>query len=184
MFNYGVLANTTVHEGWPGHYLQFLYNNKTTSDIVKIFAQSYAMEEGWGLYVEEMMIEQGYAPMDKDLYHVAQLLDALARDVRFVSSIQMHCLGKSVNEVKQVFMEKAFLPDHVADIEANRGTVDPMYLNYTLGKLLIKKLHKDYKKEQGKNYSLKKFHDTLLSYGSPPITVLRTLLLKEISVAI
>ena len=76
-------------------------------------------------------------------------------------------------------MEKAFLPEPNAEIESNRGTIDPMYLNYTLGKLLIKKLKADYSKEKGDTFSLKEFHDTLLSYGSASITVLRKLLLEN-----
>ena len=111
--------------------------------------------------------------------HVGQLLGALQRNVRYVSAIKMHCKGMTVDESKKMFMEKAFLGEDNATMESNRGTIDPMYLNYTLGKLMIKKLREDYKKEKGENFNLKEFHDTLLSFGSPPITVLRNLILEN-----
>jgi uncharacterized protein (DUF885 family) len=85
----------------------------------------------------------------------------------------------SVDEAKKFFMEKGFMPEKNAEIEARRGTIDPMYLNYTLGKLLIKKLREDYKKEKGSEYSLRKFHDELLSFGSPPIVALREVMLEN-----
>jgi uncharacterized protein (DUF885 family) len=85
----------------------------------------------------------------------------------------------TVEESKQLFIDKGLLGEDNATIEANRGTIDPMYLNYTLGKFMIKKLKADLMAEQGEAFDLRQFHDTLLSYGSPPITVLRKLLLKN-----
>lgn len=179
-FNDAFINNVTVHEAWPGHYLQLLWSNKTQSTIAKMFAHSYSMIEGWGLYSEEMMFQQGFRPLDSaDTYHVGQLIGALVRSIRYISAIKMHCQGMSVAESKQLFMEKAYLTEHNAEIEANRGTFDPMYLNYNLGKLLIKKLLQDYKVEKGDKFSLKQFHDELLSYGSPPITILRNMVLEN-----
>lgn len=178
-FNKPFLEVVTIHEVWPGHYLQLLYNKTAKSDIAKMFSRSTAMIEGWGHYTEEMMYEVGYEPFDRKMLHVGQLLGALQRNVRYVSAIKMHCKGMTVEESKQMFIEKAFLGEDNASMEANRGTIDPMYLNYTLGKLMIKKLREDYKKEKGENFNLKEFHDTLLSFGSPPITVLRKLILEN-----
>ncbi|MHA2101492.1 MAG: DUF885 domain-containing protein, partial [Candidatus Kariarchaeaceae archaeon] len=178
-FNKPFLEMVTIHEAWPGHYLQLLYNNKATSNIAKMFARSTTMIEGWGHYAEEMIYEVGYNPFDRKLLHAGQLLGALHRNVRYISAIRMHCMGMTVEESRQMFIQKGLMGPDNAMIEANRGTIDPMYLNYTLGKLLIKKLRGDLMKEQGGDFNLKKFHDTLLSYGSPPITVLRKLLFKN-----
>ncbi len=178
-FNKAFFESVTVHEAWPGHYLQLLYTKQSKSEIAKMFAHSITMIEGWAHYCEEMVFEQGYSGLERDVLHAGQLIGALIRNVRYISAVKMHCQGMSVKDSKKMFMEKAFLPEPNADIEANRGTINPMYLNYTLGKLLIKKLRDDYSKEKGNDFSLKEFHDTLLSYGSAPITVMRKLLLDN-----
>lgn len=178
-FSQTSIESVTVHEAWPGHYLQLLFNNKSTSKIAKMFAYSGTMIEGWGHYTEEMVYNAGYTPFDRVEYHAGQLIGALVRNVRFVSAVRMHCYGMTVEESKQLFMEKAFMAETTAQIEANRGTVNPMYLYYTLGKLLILKLREDYKMEKGSKYSLREFHTELLSYGSPPITILRELMLED-----
>ncbi len=169
----------TIHEVWPGHYLQLLKSNNTDSDIIKIFSRSITMIEGYAHYCEEMILEEGYEPFDRIKLKVGQLLAALLRNCRYIAALKMHSGQMSVSEAKTLFTTKAFLNEQSAEIEANRGTVNPMYLNYTLGKLLIKRLRSDYKTEQGENFNLKSFHDTLLSYGSPPIVALRKLMLKN-----
>ncbi|MCE7735180.1 MAG: DUF885 domain-containing protein [Candidatus Heimdallarchaeota archaeon] len=178
-FNKAFLEIVTIHEVWPGHYLQLLYNNQAKSDVAKMFSRSTAMIEGWGHYVEEMIYEAGYEPFDRRILHVGQLLGALARNVRYISALRMHCEDMTIEESKQMFIEKGLLGEDNATIEANRGTIDPMYLNYTLGKLMIKKLRSDIMAEKGDKFNLKEFHDTLLSYGSPPISVLRKLILEN-----
>ena len=178
-FNRGRLEGVTIHEAWPGHYLQLLYTKQSRSEISKMFAHSITMIEGWAHYCEEMVLDQGYAPFDKTKLKIGQLLRALQRDCRFLSAVKMHCKGMTVEESTKLFMEKAYFPQKNAEVEARRGTIDPMYLNYTLGKLLIKKLRSDYQREQGEIFSLKKFHDELLSYGGSPIVALREMLLKN-----
>ncbi|MHA2252301.1 MAG: DUF885 domain-containing protein [Candidatus Kariarchaeaceae archaeon] len=178
-FNRPSLEIVTVHEVWPGHYLQLLFNNKSTNEIAKYFAYSTTMIEGWGHYTEEMVYDEGYEPFDRKRLHVGQLLLALHRNCRYISAVKMHCHGMTVEESKQLFMEKSFLPEPAAQIEANRGTYDPMYLCYNLGKLLIFKLRDDYRKEKGETFSLRNFHDEILSYGSPPIVALRKLMLEN-----
>jgi len=178
-FNKAFLEIVTIHEVWPGHYLQLLYNNQATSDVVKMFSRSTAMIEGWGHYSEEMIYEAGYEPFDRRVLHVGQLLGALQRNVRYISALKMHCEDMTVEEARQMFIEKGFLGEDNATMEGNRGTIDPMYLNYTLGKFMIKKLRSDLMAEKGENFNLREFHDTLLSYGSPPITVLRKLILDN-----
>ncbi|MHA2169925.1 MAG: DUF885 domain-containing protein [Candidatus Kariarchaeaceae archaeon] len=179
ILNKSNLEDITVHEAWPGHFLQLLYNNQIESEIVKLYAQSITMIEGWAHYAEEMIYELGYDSYDRQKYRAGQLLWALIRNVRFLSAVKMHCKGMPVEESKRMFIKKGFMSEPTAAIEANRGTVDPMYLNYTLGKLLIKKLLEDYKQENKDSFTLKSFHDELLGYGSPPITLLRKMMLKQ-----
>lgn len=179
LFNKSAFESITIHEAWPGHYLQLLFGNQTESDVAKMFAYSYAMIEGWAHYTEEMIYESGYAPFDRDHLHVGQLLEALIRNVRYVVAIRMHCRGMSIDEATTMFREKAYMSQTNAEIEARRGTIDPMYLNYTLGKLMIKKLKSDYMEEKGDDFDLKTFHDELLSYGSPTISVLRKMMLEN-----
>ena len=178
-FSRAFMETVTIHEVWPGHYLQLLYNRESKSEISKIFARSITMIEGWAHYCEEMIFESGYAPFDRDILHAGQLMGALIRNCRYIVAIKMHCRDMSIEEAKELFMRKGFMNEPTATIEARRGTVNPMYLNYSLGKFLIKKLREDYKNEQGSNFSLKKFHNLLLSYGSPPIVALRKLILEN-----
>ncbi|MHA2248361.1 MAG: DUF885 domain-containing protein [Candidatus Hodarchaeales archaeon] len=178
-FNKSFLEMVTVHEAWPGHYLQLLYNKQSKSDISKLFARSVSMIEGWAHYCEEMVLEQGYEPFDRIKLEIGQLIGALVRNCRYIAAIKMHCKGMSIDKAKKLFLEKAFMTERNAEIEARRGTINPMYLNYTLGKLLLKKLREDYANQLGDNFSLREFHDKLLSYGSPPITTLREILLED-----
>ncbi|MHA2104951.1 MAG: DUF885 domain-containing protein [Candidatus Hodarchaeales archaeon] len=158
-FNKSFFESVTIHEAWPGHYLQLLFNKQSKSTISKFFARSTSMIEGWAHYAEEMVQENKYAELtklDPLKLKVGQLLGALMRNCRFVASVKMHCYGMKIDEAKKLFQEKGFMPERNAEIEARRGTIDPMYLNYTLGKLLIKKLREDYKKEKGSEYSLRR----------------------------
>jgi hypothetical protein len=177
--NRSFLEIVTIHEAYPGHFVQLLYIKKSKSEISKLLARNITMIEGWAHYCEEMLLDAGYEPFDQVRLRAGQLIGALVRNVRYIVAISMHCRGMTTEEAKQLFMEKAFLPEPIAEIEANRGTIDPMYMNYTLGKLMILKLREDYNNELGDKYSDREFHDTLLSYGSPPIIALRKLMLSN-----
>ncbi len=182
MFNKYVATNTSVHEAYPGHFVDYLHTRNAPSDVQKIF-RSYAAEEGWAHYCEEMMIEEGWGSHDP-MYEVGMLQDALLRDCRFVCSVKMHCSGMSLEEATQFFMANTFYGELPAYKEAVRGTFDPGYLKYTLGKLQIMKLREDYRKKLGRApasgsnpFTLQKFHDELLSHGMPPLDVTRRRLL-------
>jgi uncharacterized protein (DUF885 family) len=177
VFNYYELDDVSVHEGWPGHYLHWLHFRNSPSQVTKVF-DSYAFSEGWALYVEQMMVEQGYRKDDPYL-RLAQLSEALLRDARFICAIGMHAQGMSVDEATRRFMQDAFMEELPARKEAERGTYDPGYLAYTLGKLMTLKLREDYRNEQGSAFSLKRFHDTLLSFGAPPIPLVRKMMLRQ-----
>ena len=136
------LLFTTVHEVWPGHFLQFLHSNADPSKLEGIWV-GYAFAEGWAHYAEEMMYEKGLGKGDPEK-HIGQLMDALLRDVRLLSSIGLHTHGMTVAQSEKMFREQAFQDPGNARQQAARGTYDPAYLNYTLGKLMIRKLRTDW----------------------------------------
>ena len=175
-FNYSTLRAVSVHEAYPGHYVHYLHTRNADSMISRIFG-AYSFWEGWAHYAEQMMVETGY--LSEPRYELGQLMEALLRDCRFICAIRMHTQGMTVDEATQFFMENAFLEELPARKEAMRGTFDPMYLNYTLGKLMILKLRDDYRQVRGDGYSLRGFHDEFLSYGAPPIPLVREMMLGE-----
>ncbi len=139
---------------------------------------SYAFTEGWAHYTEQMILETDYAPNQPTL-RFTQLLEALVRNCRYLCSLRMHTQDMPVEDATRFFMENAFMGELPARREALRGTFDSGYLNYTLGKLMILKLREDFRRELGASYSLKRFHDRLLSYGAPPIPFLRQVMLRD-----
>ncbi len=173
--NYTSLRNISVHEMYPGHFVHFLHARyRVRSPVLKSF-WSTAFGEGWAHYSEEMMIEAGFQGGDPK-YRMAQLMDALLRDCRYVSSIRMHVYGWTWEDATRFFMENAFMDRLPAEREAKRGTFDPGYLNYTLGKLMIKKLRADWMSKHP-DRSLREFHDAFLSLGAPPLGLARQALL-------
>ena len=189
-FNYYTSDIVSIHEAYPGHYVQFLHLNASpASKVEKIFG-SYAFIEGWAHYCEKMMIDEGYGsstdatPSEEDVkraakYRMAQADEALLRLCRLCVSIKMHTQKMSVDEAIKFFQENCYYEEKPARTEAMRGTFDPGYLNYTLGKLEILKLRDDYKAQQGDEFSLQKFHNELLNHGMPPIRLLREIMLKD-----
>ena len=172
------LTFTSAHEVWPGHFLQFLHANRNPSKIAALWV-GYAYAEGWAHYTEEMMWEEGYGNGSPEV-HIGQLTDALLRDVRFLSSIGLHTHGMTLAESEKMFLESAYQDPGNARQQSSRGTYDPGYLNYTLGKLMIRKLRADWiaQKTSGDANAdpikqWKAFHDTFLSYGGPPIPLVR-----------
>ena len=176
-FNYPLLKNVSVHEAYPGHYVHHLHSKNASSKLSLVFG-AYSFWDGWAHYAEEMMIEQGFGGNDQRV-QAMQLMEALLRNCRFLCAIRMHTQGMTLEEAKRFFMEQAYLEPLPAEREAVRGTFDPMYLNYTLGKLQIMKLRDDYKARTGGGFSLKGFHDNLLSFGAPPIPLVREAMLGE-----
>jgi len=178
MFNYNELIDISVHEVFPGHYLHHLHNQRSSSVMAKLFG-AYHFWEGYALYVEEAMYQDGFHK-DDPKYRMMQLIETLIRNVRLVCSIRFHTEENfNVEEATQLFMDKCFMGKKPSESEAKRGTYDWGYLNYALGKLMIEKLKEDYKKEKGSNYSELEFHDNLLSFGAPPIPILRKFMLEN-----
>jgi uncharacterized protein (DUF885 family) len=189
-FNYYTSDVVSIHEAYPGHYVQFLHLNASpASKVEKIFG-SYAFTEGWAHYCEKMMLDEGYGsstsstPSEDDVkraakYRMAQADEALLRLCRLCVSIKMHTQKMSIDEATKFFQDNCYYEEKPARQEAMRGTFDPGYLNYTLGKLQILKLRDDYKAQQGDEFSLQKFHNDLLNHGMPPIRLLREIMLKD-----
>lgn len=189
-FNYYTTDVVSIHEAYPGHYVQFLaLNASPASTAAKVFG-SYAFIEGWAHYTEQMLLEAGFAgpePLAKPptaadhvraaKYQLAQSSEALLRLCRLCCAVKLHCQGMSVNEATRFFVENAYYENQPARSEAIRGTFDPGYCFYTLGKLEILKLRADVQAAEGAAFSLKSFHDRLLSQGAPPVRVLREVLL-------
>ncbi len=165
----------SAHEVWPGHFLQHLHAHQAGSKFGQLFS-SYAFSEGWAHYSEELMWESGLNAGDAET-HIGQILNALIRNVRFLSSIGLHTQGMTVETSEKMFRELAFRDEGNARQQAARGTFDPAYLNYTLGKLMIRKLRDEWTATRGGRAAWKSFHDTFLSYGAPPIPLVRKAML-------
>jgi uncharacterized protein (DUF885 family) len=189
-FNYYTSDVVSIHEAYPGHYVQFLHLNASSANKVEKIFGSYAFIEGWAHYCEKMMLDEGFGsptsstPSEEDAkraakYRMAQADEALLRLCRLCVSIKMHTEKMSIEEATKFFQDNCYYEEKPARQEAMRGTFDPGYLNYTLGKLQILKLRDDYKAQKGDEFSLEKFHNELLNHGMPPIRLLREIMLKD-----
>ncbi len=171
------LLFTSVHEVWPGHFLNFLHSNRAASKFGQVFV-GYAFAEGWAHYTEYMMLEAGLGEGDPEA-RIGQLSNALLRNVRYLSAIGLHTKGMTIAESERMFREQAFQDPGNARQQAARGTYDPAYLNYTMGKLMIQKLREDWTRDRGGREAWKQFHDTFLSFGGPPIPLVRKAMLGK-----
>jgi hypothetical protein len=178
-FNVPTLWNISIHEVYPGHFLHYQHLRNVESKVRKstLFA-SASFVEGWAHYCEHMMMEAGFRRGDVAL-RLGQLAEALVRLARFVVAIRLHCEDMSVEHGMRFFRDEAFLEEATARREAERGTFDPTYLVYSVGKLMMLKLRRDYKEQQGNKYSLRAFHDAVLAQGSAPFWAHRRLMLNE-----
>ena len=189
-FNYYTGDEVSIDEVYPGHYVQFLCMNASPATRLEKMLGSYAYIEGWAHYSEQMLIDEGYGEVEPAAgnqpvalkaakYRLAQLDEALLRLCRLCVAIQMHCQGMPVEKAAKFFQDNCYYGEKPAKEEAKRGTFDPGYANYTLGKLMILKLRKDYQAQEGAGYSLEKFHNEFLRHGMPPVPLLRKVLLKD-----
>ncbi|HLX05326.1 MAG TPA: DUF885 domain-containing protein [Candidatus Binatus sp.] len=169
------ISDTSVHEVFPGHYVQFL-NNRHNPDVVRLIYGSGADVEGWAFYCEQMMLDEGLHGGDPK-YRLAQLQMALMRACRYLVGIRMHTQGMTVDQAAKFFEDNGYQTPHNAMVEALRGTGDPGYLRYQLGKLMILKLREDVRKQQGAAFDLGKFHDDFLKQGAVPIKLIRRAML-------
>jgi uncharacterized protein (DUF885 family) len=172
---YAAITNVSVHEVWPGHYLQFLFARNFPSDVRKVLGAA-SNSEGWAHYCEQMVIDEGFHA-DDPRYRLAQIQDALLRDVRFIAGIRLHTQGMTVAQAEELFVKEGYQPRPVARSESKRGTSDPTYGYYTMGKLMILKLREDMKAKQGAQFSLQRFHDDFIRLGPLPVPLIRKAML-------
>ena len=185
-FNVGTVISTAVHEAYPGHYIQFLWVPKAPSRVRKLLGANTNVE-GWAHYTEQMMLDEGYGQpgvgakdeRESKFLRLGQLQDALLRNARFVVGIEMHTGQMSFDQAVEFFQKEGYQSKEIATMETKRGTSDPTYLYYTLGKLEIMKLREDLKKKQGVAFSLEEFHNNFLRQGFPPIKIVREALLGD-----
>jgi uncharacterized protein (DUF885 family) len=179
VFNYGNLEDISIHEVYPGHFIHFQHIHQAPSHVTKVLLMSSPCHfEGWAHYAEQMMLEEGYGNNDPAI-RLAQLTWAIVRNCRYVASIKMHTQGMSIEEATGLFTKYAGLAEGPARAEALRGTFNPGYFSYTLGKLMFLKLREDLEKRDGASFNLKAFHDACVSNGAPPVPLLRRKLMGE-----
>ncbi len=177
VFNVGTIVSTSVHEAYPGHYVQFLWQNQFPSKVRKLVGANTNIE-GWAHYCEQMMLDEGFVPPGADertqkLVRLGQLQDALLRNARFTVGIKMHTEGWTTDQAEQFFMKEGYQSASVARVETRRGASDATYLYYTLGKLELLKLREDVRRKQGAAFTLGGFHDAFMRQGLVPIRIMR-----------
>jgi uncharacterized protein (DUF885 family) len=185
-FNVGTVISTAVHEAYPGHYVQFLFTPQAPSRVRKLLGANTNVE-GWAHYTEQMMLDEGYGQpgvgakdeRESKFLRLGQLQDALLRNARFIAGIEMHTGQMSFDQAVEFFQKEGYQSKETAIVETRRGTSDPTYLYYTLGKLEIMKLREDLKKKQGAAFSLEEFHNNFLKQGFPPIKIIREAMLGD-----
>ena len=186
-FNVGTVTSTSVHEAYPGHYVQFLWVNTAGLSKVRKIVTANTNVEGWAHYCEQMMLDEGYGQpgagaknaREANLIRLGQLQDALLRDARFVVAIQMHTGTMTMAQAADFFVDQGYQSRSIGQLEVKRGASDALYLYYTLGKLEILKLRADYRKKQGPAFSLQQFHDAFMRQGGAPIPIVRRALLGD-----
>jgi uncharacterized protein (DUF885 family) len=187
-FNYPTISNTAVHEAYPGHFVQFLWVNRLDDRVRKLFGAN-SNDEGWAHYCEQMMLDEGFGQPGANatpaelrrarLLRLGQLQDALLRDARFIVGIRMHTGTMTYEQAIDFFVEQGYQSREVGEGESKRGTSDPTYLYYTLGKLQILKLRADVAAREGASFDLQRFHDDFMRQGWPPIRLVRRALLQD-----
>ena len=178
-FNYGNLWSISIHEVFPGHFLHYQHLRQVQSKLRKsVLFSSTALVEGWAHYCEQMMLDEGFRKNESGV-RLGQIAESLIRLCRFIVGIRLHCEDLSVEQGVRFFREEAYMEEASARREAERGTFDPSYVLYSIGKLMILKMREDYKAKAGAGFSLRKFHDELLGNGTVPIWLHRSLMLGE-----
>ena len=186
-FNRGTVISTAIHEAYPGHYVQFLWVQRAPNKVRQLLGCG-TNAEGWAHYTEQMMLDEGYGrapgvPEEKDAaflkLRLGQLQDALLRNARYVVGIRMHTADMTFDQGVEFFQKEGYQSHANAVRETKRGTRDPTYLVYTLGKLQILKLRDDYRKKTGDAFRLQDFHDAFLRQGFPPVKIIRRAMLGD-----
>ncbi len=182
--SYPLISNIAVHEAYPGHYIQFLWMHDIDDRVRKLIGAS-SNSEGWAHYCEQMMLDEGYGQSgagnerQAKWLRLGQLQDALLRDARYIVGIKLHTGAMSMEQAVDFFVSEGYQSREVGEVETKRGTSDPTYLYYTLGKLQIQKLRADVQARDGSDFSLQRFHDDFMQQGFPPIKLVRRALMHD-----
>ena len=185
-FNYPVISSVATHEAYPGHYVQFLWMHQLDDRVRKLISANTNVE-GWAHYCEQMMLDEGFGQpgagakdeREAKFLRLGQLQDAMLRDARFIVGIRLHTGQMSLEQAVDFFATEGYQSREVGEVETKRGTGDPTYLYYTLGKLQILKLRADVTEREGEHFNLEQFHDAFMSQGYPPIKLVRRALLHD-----
>jgi uncharacterized protein (DUF885 family) len=184
-FNYPAITEIAAHEAYPGHYIQFLWMHQLTDRVRKLLGAN-SNAEGWAHYCEQMILDEGFgqgAPGTQDraalLLRLGQLQWALTRDARYIVGIQLHTGDMSIEQGIDFFVTEGYQSRQTGEVETKRGTSDPTYLYYTLGKLEILKLRADLQHRDGEHFNLEAFHDAFMQQGFPPIRIVRRALMHD-----
>jgi uncharacterized protein (DUF885 family) len=183
-FNIGTIVSTSTHEAYPGHYIQFLWVDRAPTKVRMLLGAS-SNAEGWAHYCEQMMLDEGFGQpgtgakdaREAKFIRLGQLQDALLRNARYIAGIEMHRGKMTFDQAAAFFVKEGFQSKEVGLVETKRGTGDPTYLYYTLGKLEILKLREDVMKKEGASFSLEQFHNNFMKQGFPPIKIVRQAML-------
>jgi len=181
-FNYATLTDITAHEVAPGHYVHSLFMRRTPGKIRRIwiglnpFPQPSSGQDGWAHYAEQLVSDEGFKK-DDPRYRLAQTSEALTRICRLISGLRLHSGEWSIDRAAQLFETEAHLPAPAARQEATRGTYDPTYGGYFLGKMAAFKLRRDVQAARGDAFNLREFHERVMSNGIAPWWAHRQLLL-------
>jgi uncharacterized protein (DUF885 family) len=185
-FNYPAISAIAAHEAYPGHYIQFLWMHQLSDRVRKLIGAN-SNAEGWAHYCEQMMLDEGYGQpgtgardvRESKLLRLGQLQWALTRDARFIAGIELHTGQMSIEQAIDFFVNEGYQSRQTGEVETKRGTSDPTYLYYTLGKLQILKLRLDLQRRDGDRFSLRVFHDAFMQQGFPPIRLVRRALMHD-----
>ncbi len=168
--NYASIANTAVHEGFPGHFLQMTVSNR--GSFVRLFAGGTETIEGWAHYCEQMMMERGFNRSPEVQF--MQVNDAIWRAVRIIVDVKLSRGEMSFDEAVDMLMKEARISKEGAVAEVRRYTMSPGYpLSYLLGKHLILKLKEEVKQKMGNKFSERFFHDVVTANGELPMFLLK-----------
>ncbi len=179
-FNFATLPSVSIHEAFPGHFLHFEHVRAIVKPLRKTsFLMPVSFVEGWAHYGEQMMFDSGFEKGNAEA-KLGQLAEALVRLARTVVGIRLHIEDLSVEQGVRFFRQEAFLEEGTARREAERGTFDPQYVLYALGKRMLLQLRADCEAKRGEKFSLQGFHDQLLGQGNLPFWAHRELMLGEV----
>ena len=177
--SYASLWSISTHEVFPGHFLHYEHLREVASPLRKsvLFAPT-SFIEGWAHYAEQMILDEGFERKNTEV-RLGQLAESLVRLARTVVGIRLHTEDLSVEQGVRFFRDEAYLEEGSARQEAERGTFDPAYVLYALGKHMLLKLRADVEDAAGGSFSLHRFHDTLLGHGGIPFWMHRALMVGK-----